>query len=67
MFVGPRNCCWFEPPAAEECEGSVRLPAVEPVDVVVSAESARRRFDFIFPVSSESSSDACNDRLILRG
>ena len=64
-FEEPQNCCWFEPPAGEEFEGSVGFPAVELV--VASAESVRRRFDLGFPVSSESSVDACNGRLILRG
>ena len=67
VFADPPNCCWFEPPIVEEFEGSARSPEMEVVDVVMIAELARRRFDLEFPVSSESSVDACNDRLILRG
>ena len=67
VFADPLSCCWFELPAAEELEGSARFPVVEVVDVVTSAESARRRFTLEFPVSSVSSVDACNDRLIMRG
>ncbi len=67
VFADPPNCCWFELPAAEEFEGSARLPEIEGVDVVAGAESVRRRFDVGFPVSSGSSVDACNGRLILRG
>jgi hypothetical protein len=67
VFADLSNCCWFEPPAAEGFEGSAWLPAFEVVDVVASAELARRRFDLGLPTSSELSVDACNDRLILRG
>ena len=67
IFGDPPNCCWFELAAAEELSGSVWFTGFEVVDVVVSAELRRRRFVLELPASSESSSDACNDRLVLRG
>jgi len=63
----PPICCWPELPAVEELEGSAWFIAIEVVDVVTSAELVRRRFDLEFPTPSESSADACNDRLVLRG
>jgi len=67
IFGDPPNCCWFELATAEELSGSAWFTGFEVVDVVASAGLPRRRFVLELPASSESSSDACNDRLVLRG
>ena len=67
VFTDLPNCCWFEAPAAEVFGGDAWFPTVEVVEVVTSVEPARRRLNLEPPASSESSVDACNGRLILRG